>query len=353
VVSSLYPVSGSSVSQNVYSTTSYSASTEASATGLSTEYPAYPVSSSSKIPTVTKSTAEGYFNGPSVASKASYSQSGVHYSSTITTATVTYVDVCETGLTTITTTVVKTVCSECAKPTNTPEIPEGWTTFVTAYVTESKTSTITITKPIVYSLPTPEAYAVPSSVAPVASVAAYSGTPAPIESAPGYRVYPVSSATPEGSSAAPVASAPAYPAAPAPVKSGLAYSAYPASSATIKTSSAIPKPTGGAYVPVPEKPVAGKPVSEASELWETQTTTSILTQYITLTKTPVLVVTYTPAPYSQGPAADSTKVQPTGAPIGTSSGSSYPSYVPFEGAASRLSVGLSVVVILIAGFLAL
>jgi chitinase len=152
----------------------------------------------------------------------------------------TYVDVCETGLKTYTTTYTKTVCGSCAKPTNEPEYPSDWTTSV--YV--SKTITVTITKPI----------------HPASDVPAYpTGVPSkPEEEKPVYgadypsqpqQEYP---AQPSKAEYPPVYQtlSKAYTPAPYPT-AGYGKPAYNASSAY------VPKPTGtGSY---PTKPTSYSP----------------------------------------------------------------------------------------------
>lgn len=96
-----------------------------------------------------------------------------------------------------------------------------------------------------------------------------------------------------------------------------------------------------------EYPVHGQAQpSDVPEAYE-EDVTSVVEQYVTLTK---VAVPYTPAPQKQA--------HNTGAyvPSSTGSGGAYPTkYAPpeFEGAASRAGVGLTAVVVLMAGVLAL
>jgi chitinase len=118
-----------------------------------------------------------------------------------------------------------------------------------------------------------------------------------------------------------------------------------------------PQATGETYVPTNpegETYVPGMPNKEAAapeqpEGQKTEHATSTVVQVITLTKVPV---PYTPAPYA--PANGTVVNTPTGAASSTGYGS-YPTYTPpqFEGAATRFGVGMSTLVLLMAGLLAL
>ncbi|CAI6335761.1 unnamed protein product [Periconia digitata] len=62
--------------------------------------------------------------------------------------TTTYVDICPTGWTTITTTFTRTICDSCAKPTSPPAIPADWTETVTVCTACGPIpTTVTLTKP--------------------------------------------------------------------------------------------------------------------------------------------------------------------------------------------------------------
>lgn len=159
----------------------------------------------------------------------------------------TYVDVCSTGLTTLTTTMTKTVCTSCATPTKEAEYPEGWTTSV--YV--DQTVTVTLTKPMHPATGVP-AY---TSSVPQVYPAGYPSPPkASSAISPGSDEYP---STPEASSA------PEYPVEDSTstlvqyvtlTKVPVAYTAVPyASSAPYApvpygaknaTSAYVPQPTG-------------------------------------------------------------------------------------------------------------
>ncbi|TID16945.1 glycoside hydrolase family 16 protein [Venturia nashicola] len=84
---------------------------------------------------------------PAVTSKPHYSYDEPSYTSTsvyTTTITTTYVDICPTGLTTVTATYKTTVCPG----STTPAVPVGWTTTVTVCKNcGPKPTTVTITKP--------------------------------------------------------------------------------------------------------------------------------------------------------------------------------------------------------------
>jgi chitinase len=131
-----------------------------------------------------------------------------------------------------------------------------------------------------------------------------------------------------------------------------------------------PQPTGGSYVPekpeeetyVPEKPeeetyVPEKPeeetyVPEKPEEYNTKHATSTVVQVITLTKVPIPATSAPGAPYV--PANSTNVYAPTGSTSSTGYGS-YPTYIPseFEGAASRFSVGMSTLGLLVAAVLAM
>jgi chitinase len=111
----------------------------------------------------------------------------------------TYVDVCPTGLTTITTTYKTTV----DKGSSTPAVPSGWTTTVTVYGSP-KPTTITLTKPV-SPVAVPTSYAstvkeiVTVVVQPVPANEYYSSLSAagkPVPSGPAAPVQPASSYTP-------------------------------------------------------------------------------------------------------------------------------------------------------------
>jgi chitinase len=138
---------------------------------------------------------------PTVTSKPYYSYDDPSYTSTsvyTTTITTTYVDVCPTGLTTVTATYKTTVCPG----STTPAVPDGWSTTVTVCKNcGPKPTTITITKPyaastaveivtlVVKPVPENEYYSSMSTVV-VPSVPA-----APVKAAPSYPVAPVAASS--------------------------------------------------------------------------------------------------------------------------------------------------------------
>ncbi|KAI4703052.1 hypothetical protein J4E81_001929 [Alternaria sp. BMP 2799] len=280
----------------------------------------------------------GHVSVPSVTKKPEYPESSkVPAGSTTAVVTTTYVDVCPTGLTTVTTTYVATVCIKCAKPTGSTDVPEGWTTSVYT----ASTVTVTITKPIATATHVP---AYPSSAPSVAYPADYpakpvsSGKPAypaiPEASMPAYPVAPEASKAAEYP-AVPEASMPAYPVAPEASKAA-EYPSVPEASKGAEYPSMPEASKAAEYPAMPEYPK--KPVEQEA--------TS--TMYMTLTK--VAMSTYTPAPYPTaggapyipaGPAMNSTSMY---APMPTGTGkptmpSSYTPPAEFEGAASRVGTG--------------
>ncbi|KAF1947336.1 hypothetical protein EJ02DRAFT_417918 [Clathrospora elynae] len=327
--SGVYPSVASSYSLSVYESSSsvissiYSEKTPEAASSTpypsskgyptqksSIAYPAYPVESLSvAYPVYPAGSSEGHSESPStgvypsVTKKPEYPEYSAAPVGTSTVVTTTYVDVCPTGLTTITTTYTKTVCTACAKPTKEAEYPEGWTTSV--YV--DKTVTVTITRPV---HPATDVPTYPSSVPEV--------YPADYPSSPLSSGKPAYPAVPEASKAPSYPEVPEYPAIPA--QSSSAAHQYP----TVPVASEYPK----------------KPVGQ---------TTS------TLSKVPVPA--YTPAPYpssvgggaSYVPAGSASAYVPkpsgTGAP--TKPSSSAPS--EFEGAANQAGVRLVMMLIGIAG----
>lgn len=319
----------------------------------------YPAESSKGYGEYPAASSTGYDSTPSVTKKPEQSEyPTVPTGSTTSVVTTTYVDVCPTGLTTVTTTYVATVCTKCAKPTGTADVPEGWTTSVYT----ASTLTVTITKPVATVTAVPE---YPSSAPSVVYPAEYSATP--ISSGkPAYPAVPEASkvayptipevskaaypAVPEVSKAAyptvPEVSKAAYPAVPevskvaeypvAPASS--AAPEYPAHSMPSVPSAAQPASSPAAEYPLypvgtgyPKKPVEHEAVSS---------------MHVTLSK--VAVSTYIPAPYPSagvpyipaGPAKNATSVY---VPMPTGTGkpvTPLPSMPPqFEGVASRASVG--------------
>ncbi|KAI4950892.1 hypothetical protein J4E86_007400 [Alternaria arbusti] len=288
----------------------------------------------------------GHVSTPSVTEKPEYPEypesSKVPAGSTTSVVTTTYVDVCPTGLTTVTTTYVATVCTKCAKPTGSTDVPEGWTTSVYT----ASTVTVTITKPIATATHVP---AYPSSAPSVAYPADYpakpvsSGKPAypavPEASMPAYPVAPEASKAAEYP-AVPEASMPAYPVAPEASKAA-EYPSVPEASKGAEYPSMPEASKAAEYPAMPEYPK--KPVEQEA--------TS--TMYMTLTK--VAMSTYTPAPYPTaggapyvpaGPAMNGTSMY---APMPTGTGKpAMPSqYMPpaeFEGAASRVGAGFMMLV---------
>lgn len=131
---------------------------------------------------------------------------------------------------------------------------------------------------------------------------------------------------------------------PTPSKKGNPEGHYPEATPSKSQDGYPVKSSGSAYPVVPEKHV---PEGEGYK-----TVASTLTQYVTLTK--VHVPYKTSAPYG---AANSTIVgyPPAGTASNTGKPSKPTSYTPaeFKGAASRFSVGMSGLVVLIAGLLVL
>jgi chitinase len=330
----------------------------ASSTPCSTPVAGYPSGSSdfSGYPAPSRSGGyEAYTSAPAVTSKPSYGGNSASEDTTVTTITSSYnpvhlspvinhnkaeyVDVCSTGLTTITITTLKTVCPVCstnASPTSSG-VPEGWYTSVTVCGhCGPQTTTVTLTKLIEtgsYAVPTRPAssyhFEPPTESVPAApsSSSASSYTHIPAESAPA--THPSGSGNPSYS--APAESIPAaYP-------SVLSHSKEPAESTP------APQPSGSTYLPQKHESTEG----------EQGTATNTIYQYITLTISPV-PYTSSAAPYK--PANNTAVYVPTSAASGTGL---WPvpssTHVPeqFEGGASRLNVGMSVAAVLAVGLLAL
>ncbi|USP82492.1 glycoside hydrolase family 18 protein [Curvularia clavata] len=357
--SGAYPT-GAGSSSDVYPVTT----PEASSSQLypseksSVESPVYPTESSKGYGEYPVASSTGYDSVPSVTKKPEHSAyPTVPAGSTTSVVTTTYVDVCPTGLTTVTTTYVATVCTKCTKPTGTSDVPEGWTTSVYT----ASTVTVTITKPIatatgvsVYPSAAPSvAYpaehpAVPSVAYPAEHPAAPSvAYPAEYPASPMPSGKPAYPAVPEASKAAyPVA--PAYPTAPQVSKA-----AYPAVPEVSKAAYPV-APEHPAYPAVPSAayPVSSSPAAE----YPSQPVGDYPkkpVEHVTLSK--VSIPAYTPAPYPSagvphvpaGPAKNATSVY---VPMPTGTGASKPTmpsaYVPseFEGAASRAGVGFMMLV---------
>ncbi|GAD97348.1 class III chitinase ChiA1 [Paecilomyces variotii No. 5] len=124
---------------------------------------AIPSSSGAIHPTTTGQVDPSITAGVSISSAASQYTSSSSELATVTTVIVTsYVDICPTGLTTITTTYTTYYCpgtvsattTPAALPTGspsqtTPQLPEGWTTTVTVCTQCAATpTTVTLTKPV-------------------------------------------------------------------------------------------------------------------------------------------------------------------------------------------------------------
>ncbi|XP_014551627.1 hypothetical protein COCVIDRAFT_30842 [Bipolaris victoriae FI3] len=343
--SGAYPT-GVNSSYGVYPTESAVYPTETYSASKGAEYPAESSKGYGEYPAASST---GYDSTPSVTEKPEQSEyPTVPTGSTTSVVTTTYVDVCPTGLTTVTTTYVETVCTKCAKPTGTADVPEGWTTSVYT----ASTLTVTITKPIATVTAVLE---YPSSAPSVVYPAEYpaspisSGKPAypvvPEASKAAYPVVPEASKVayptiPEVSKAAEYPTVPEvskvaeYPVAPA----SSAAPEYPAHSVPSVPSAAQPASSPAAEYPsypvgtgYPKKPVDHEAVSST---------------HVTLSK--VAVPTYIPAPYPSagvpyipaGPAKNATSEY---VPMPTGTGkpvTPLPSMPPqFEGAASRASVG--------------
>lgn len=139
-----YPPGGVSSSQGAYyppagasSTPCTTSSKPVVATSSKPSYPEYPVQSQPSYPVNQVSSKPSY----PVESKPAYPQGPVS-SATTTVVTTTYVDICETGLTTKTETITKTVCNKCTKPTE--------DSVTSVYVCKNcgpSEVTVTVTKP--------------------------------------------------------------------------------------------------------------------------------------------------------------------------------------------------------------
>ncbi|KAF2440441.1 hypothetical protein P171DRAFT_489154 [Karstenula rhodostoma CBS 690.94] len=192
---------------------------------------------------------------PSVTSKPGYPASSPAVTKT-TTYTTSYVDVCETGLTTITATVTKTYTGVVPKPTSN-EIPEGWYTTVTVCKhCGPVTTTVTLTKP--YHTPTEAAYGAPSSPADQsAGKDSYPESKLPQAAyvpgiASGEESVSVTSKVYMPVVPAPASEAPAYEATPAPyvpISSTAAYVPSGMASSTIKGAAASTGAHGPSYTP--------------------------------------------------------------------------------------------------------
>ncbi|KAF1841583.1 glycoside hydrolase family 18 protein [Cucurbitaria berberidis CBS 394.84] len=293
------------------------------------DYPVYPASSSKggDYPVYPVASSKSQDSYPSVTKKPEEYPSYPTGATTVTTITTAYVDICSTGLTTITTTIIKTVCGSCAKPTKKPEYPEGWTTSV--YV--DKTVTLTITKPVHASTNVPVYPAAPKPSSP-----SYPGSDKPVYPAE----YPKK---PEGKK-------PEYPVEHATstllqyvtlTKVAVPYTAVPYASSAIYTP--VPQASSAVYTPVPQ-------VSSAVYTPVPQVSSAVYTPVPQVSS-----AVYTPAPYvpvygsKNGTSAYVPKPTGTGKPTMPSS------YAPpeFEGAASRFGVGLTAVVAVVAAFFVL
>ncbi|KAF2659252.1 carbohydrate-binding module family 18 protein [Lophiostoma macrostomum CBS 122681] len=316
-----------------------------SSTPCSTPAAAYPTDYASSFSGHLTSTSSGgyeaYPSAPAVTSKPSYPLGGHSASAdtTVTTITTEYVDVCSTGLTTVTITTLKTVCPVCSATPTPSGVPEGWYTTVT--VCEHcgpLTTTVTLTKPMEtgsFAVPTYPASSFHSKAAAESvSAAQYSGSTssysqASFESAPAAR--------PSGSGSS------SYPASvesiPATQPSAPSHSEEPAESTPSL------RPTGPTF--------AGE--KHQSQEAKQRTATNTVYQYVTMTVSPVPYASSV-APYQ--PANNTAVYVPTAAGVASSTHSSsspYSTHVPeeFEGAASRLNVGITVTIVLIAGLGAL
>lgn len=341
--SNIYPSASSTPYLSEYQSQSETTSDAASSTSCSTSSEAYPIKSSSiaypypaeSSEYATSSSGTDNESIPSI-TKGSEEESSYPTGTTTTVVTTTYVDVCPTGLTTVTTVITKTFCGKCAHSTPQAEYPEGWTTSV--YVDE--TVTITLTKPVNTPTDTP-AYPTASPTVDYPAV--------PIPSVPvNKQEYPSMPEIP----AVPKPSAPVvkeeYPSIPEEpnVATATKSVAYPVSSEA---------PEYPAQPGVPEYPK--KPVEDV-----TSTLTSSLIQHVTLSKVAVVTASV-PVPYPSAPSlapyaavgiANGTSAYAP-LPTGTGKPAKPTSFAPpeFEGAASRFGAGMTVLVSVVAGFLVL
>ncbi|KAH7079138.1 glycoside hydrolase superfamily [Paraphoma chrysanthemicola] len=282
----VYPSQSSSATWPSYNNASTSCSTSTKVS--STPVPYYDASSTPGYPAY-----DAY--PPSVTSKPGQDYPSYPASSTVKVITTTYVDSCETGVTTKTETITQTVCAKCQDSVT--------STYVCAAgKCGPSVVTVTITKP--YSPPT-DVPAKPSSPP------TYGGDK------PQPPAKPSNPPTYGGDKPAP----PAQPSVPA-------------------------KPSSPPTYDVPKKqdyPVAS-------------TTVSIV--YLTKTPVPVVPVSsvkYTPIPYPSAPAKNSTSgypVKPTGTGAVPSKATGY-SPPQFTGAATQVSVGMTGLLAVVAGLMAL
>ncbi|KAF2031238.1 glycoside hydrolase [Setomelanomma holmii] len=259
----------------------------------------YPIYNNASTPcstsTKARSTPAGYYGAsstpgypaydaypPTVTSKPGQDYPSYPASSTVKVVTTTYVDSCETGVTTKTEVITKTVCAKCQDSVT--------STYVCAAgKCGPSVVTVTITKP--YSPPT--------------------DVPAKPSSPPTYG----------GDKPQP----PAKPSTPS---------------------------YGG------EKPPNNTPVYDVPKKQEAPTSTTVSIVYITKTPVPVVPVSsvkYTPIPYPSAPAKNGTSSYPV-KPTGTGSvPSKATGYTPpqFTGAASQVGVGMTGVLAVVAGLMAL
>ena len=217
----------------------------------------------------------------------------------------TYVDSCSTGLTTVTATITKTVCNNCAQPTR-----ESFTSLYVCHNCGPSVVTVTITKP--YTMPATGVPSYPTYTAVVPAMPAssvYGGDNKPLPSAHA------------SSSVDATASQPA------------------AQSTMASTPSSV---NGKPYMPVYTPAVPEQPKKQVS------TTISM----VIVTPVPVAA---TLVPYPSAPAGAKNSTMGYPAATGTGAPTKPTSYVPpqFEGAASRLSVGLTGLIAVAAGLLAL
>ncbi|KAH9868708.1 hypothetical protein J1614_007780 [Plenodomus biglobosus] len=327
--SKVYPSASSTPYLSEYQSYSQSTPEAASSTSYSTSSQVYPAESSSAVYPHPAQSSKGQDVYPAESSKGypeyapSVTKGPEEYpsyptDSTTTLVTTTYVDVCPTGLTTVTTVITKTICGKCAHPTKEVEYPEGWTTSV--YIDE--TVTTTLTKPA--NVPT--------------------GIPVYPTTVP--TVYPFD-----------------YPAAlkpSAPINKE-EYPSVPEIPAVATSIKAVEYPVSSQAPEYPDQPGAPeypkKPVEDVAG-----TVISTLIQHVTLSKV-AIPTAYAPAPYPTAPVtapyAAVGAANGTGAyaplPTGTGKPTKPTSYTPpeFEGAASRFGVGMTAIIAVFAGFLVL
>ncbi|QDS68227.1 hypothetical protein FKW77_010590 [Venturia effusa] len=285
------PVLPSTTSSNLYpSSKSYGyddPSTTSSASSI--HYYDDPSSGTPSKPTVTSKPHRSY-DDPSYTSTAVYT----------TTLTTTYIDICETGLTTVTATYKTTICPG----STTPAVPSGWTTTVTVCQNcGPKPTTVTITKPFVTSTAVEIVTLVVKPVPQKEYTATLLSTPVVVVKA---------------TSSVPVVPAKSMPAAPAKV----------APSHPVVAS-------GDAASSTPVKPVlASSPSSSSSGYPIKKPSSSSSPSSIAPVKT-------SPSPISSLVQTHSAKATGNAVPTGSKTGS--PAAAQFTGAAAgRVHVGASV-----------